>query len=323
MSELPDLPPAPRRPLLPTEVGLARVVAGGRSRRLVALGTGGSATAVAVVVALLLGSGGPARPDSLQPAGDPDPVVSAAQGLVREVPTATPTAEPSSGSTAAPSPEPEPEPTSSDDPGAAAPPDGGEQREEPTDPPAFTESPREVAAPVSCRSVPDDSGASFDGGGLCTEAYGLGDGRYASGAEVAAVFAVCVSHRAGEVELGFASGQEHEVVVRAGTDAKGPVVYRFSQAVTYPQGAHSRTLAPGRCLQWRGAWDQTIDGELAPPGRYTVQVSAVPSAIDGRPLEPGAAGSITVDAHVLAEGEDPDAPEPQEVPDDPEPTPEP
>jgi hypothetical protein len=298
MSELPDLPPAPRREHAPTASGLEVVTARGRLRRRMALGTGGTAAAVAVALVVVAGTGGATAEDGLGYADDPDPVVSTARALTKATATATPSA---TSAPADPEPTATPDPTGAPDPGPTEQPDG--EPEEPAGPPAFREQPVDVAAPVSCTSTYDPSRPPFQGGGVCTEGQGTTD-VHRVGAEISASYAVCVSRRGKALELGFAGGQEHEVVVRRGHEPDGPVISRFSQTVTYPQGAHSRTIQPGRCLQWRGAWDSTIDGELAPPGRYTVTVSAEPSSAYGQALEPGAAGGITM-AVTLTDDEEP------------------
>ena len=298
MSELPDLPPAPRRtrPLPPG--GLDGALREGRRRRTRFLGaTGGVATAAVLVLALV--AAGPSSQQSLQYADDPTPSAAPEQS-----------AQPSPGATASPdagpapygSPEAQPSPTpDAQAPGQTAPsPDGNAPApaaEAPDERDGFTESPAERAAPATCRQPPTGSaGPVFYGGGSACVSGETSDSRVKRGGRVSGSIDICEPHGAGGARLGYDGGQEHEVTV---TRADGRVVYRFSDTVRYEQGEHVRVLGDGRCLVWTGAWDTTLaDGSLAPAGSYQVRVSVRPDTIDGRRTTPEQTGAVEFSVYV-------------------------
>ena len=291
MSELPDLPRAPRRtrPLPPG--GLETAVREGRRRRTRFLGaTGGAVTAAVLVISAVVASPS-ASNDSLQFA-DPTP---------QAEPSAEPSAEPTptDGATAVPSSPADPSasasPAGSAESPAAGPPAGASPEPEPS--PAeivarrtFEEQPQERAAPATCRQPPGGStGPVLYGGATACTSSETGASTVKRGGQVKATIDLCVAHGAPPAVIGYDDGQEHEVTVFRGDD----VVYRFSDTVVYTQGAHERRIGDGRCLIWTGIWDTTLsDGSLAPPGGYRVRVSAAPDVVNGRRMAADQGSSV-------------------------------
>jgi hypothetical protein len=292
MSEIPELPPfSPRaRPLPPG--GIESAIAGGRSRRNRFLGvTGGTTTALALVLAAALAL--PAdRNDSLDYA-EPEPTATAAAD-----PSAQPQPTPDAGAPAAD----DPDSSSQPSPGAESQSQGqngpAESTAEPAAPEgqpvaapasrerdAYVEEPRDTAAPADCRQYryPDAGPVAGGDGVSCSSRASSGQSTVASGGSVSASVDICVPHGGDRLRVGFAGGQEHEVTVFGQSRER---VYRFSDTVTYPQGAHERIVEDGRCLAWTGVWDVTLaDGSDAPPGDYLVRVAAVMDTFNGEPAD--------------------------------------
>lgn len=285
MSDLPDdLPGVPRltRPV-PVE-GLDQLLRVGRRRRSVfAATTGGVAAAVVLLITVV--SLQPAASQSLQyadtdrtPPATPQPTASFVGPLPTELPTemASPML-PSAG----PRPTDGPPPDVSDStPSAAA------TRE------SFTESPREEPAPLECRQPPSGQAGPiiYGGASACTVARSGPDPQVRRGSQVSIEIDMCNAHGSGDATLGYDTGREHEVTVY---DGDGDLIYRFSRAVDYTQGAHRRTLHDGSCLVWRATWDTTrTDGELAAPGSYRVRVGVRADSVNGRRTTPGEGGYL-------------------------------
>jgi hypothetical protein len=84
----------------------------------------------------------------------------------------------------------------------------------------------------------------------------------------------------------FATGQEHEMTVRDRADDNdgfptdnGRLRWTWSKTVTFSQGAHERTLAPNRCLEWTTPWDgRDQTGALLPPGDYEIRMRVTESS---------------------------------------------
>lgn len=280
MNERPDdLPGVVRhsRPL--PEDGLARVVRAGRRRRaLVAAGSGAAALTVAAVVAAV----------TLQPGGS--------QSLRYADDTPTPTA----SATATESATSDPSATASPQPGESGPAASPAASEEAT-PPAetaspgpdhetYSEAPREEAAPLDCRQPPSGQAGPviYGGGTACAVSRSSSSTEVKRGGSVYDDVDMCNAYGTGDLTLGYDSGREHEVTVY---DSDGNLVYRFSQAVTYAQGAHQRTLHDGTCLIWRGTWDTTTqNGELAPAGVYRVRIVVRADSVNGRRTAPEEGG---------------------------------
>ena len=282
MSELPDLPPAPRHTRPVPAGGLAAAVAAGRRRRARFAAGAGAGTALTALVLVGLLSVSATQSDSLRTAS---PGPQASPSLVVPDPSAraepSPEPTPSDGSGAAPGPgsaggaSPEPgRPASGAASGAAAAPaapaPGGAAAAPPPEGqrPAYVERTDEDAAgsgvcsafrsgPGAC-SYSDDSGPAVRRGtpvvivqGACTGPDGAGD----------------------NVDV-FAGGQETELVVRRDG---GPEVFRFSSTVRYVQGPHERRLRPGRCLEYRQVWDGVdAAGRPVPAGEYELEMTVLP-----------------------------------------------
>ncbi|MCU1590864.1 MAG: Intracellular proteinase inhibitor, partial [Frankiales bacterium] len=156
---------------------------------------------------------------------------------------------------------------------------------------AYVESPRDVAAPQTCRQGPTGSaGPVFYGGATACSVASSGPSSVKRGGTVSGSTDICVPYGGGQSILGYDHGQEHEVIV---TNADGELVYRFSDTVRFAQGAHRRTIGDGRCLAWTGTWDTTYtNGTLVPSGRYEVTLSLRPDSIGGRRTSAGEGGSM-------------------------------
>lgn len=295
MSEIPELParPARTRPLLAG--GLEAVVVQGRRRRQRFLGVaGGTTTGLALALAVVLALPGPSS-DSLRQA-DPPPAPSPSAEPQEAEPSASPAAEPTPDSAASPasgpSARPDEDPTTAPRPAAGP---GQQDQEQPQaqaarDP--YTEQPKESAS-VGCAPQPPSGqvGPVFTGGASACSTGSAGASEVPQGGQVSGTYGYCVATGSQPVVLGYATGQEHEVTVF--DDSTDELVHRFSETVEYPQGAHERSIAAGRCLSWTGTWDTTgRDGQPAPPGSYRVRIAAVPSTAGGQPVEPGDGGHL-------------------------------
>jgi hypothetical protein len=289
MTDLPALPGVVHRtrPLPPG--GLDAAIRVGRRRRNRFVGaTGGAVLAAAVGLALLVQS--PSLSDeSLQYASP------------RPAPPVSESAEPSPAATpSGPIPEPQPTPTQGGQVPALPP---VPPRMGPTPSPSpsavdrvraredYVEQPQEVAAPATCWEPPDGSAGPVVYGGVT--ACGNGTAAETSarrGGSVSATTDLCKAYGSDPAVLGWDTGREHEVVV---TTSSGTEVYRFSAAYAFPQGAHERTLEPGRCLNWTGVWDtRYTDGRLVPAGSYRMTLYVGSDTVDGDRRPPGSNGSL-------------------------------
>lgn len=297
MSELPDLPPLPRRtrPLPPG--GLEAAVADGRRRRNRFLGmTGGGATALALVLALAVSTPGQSQ-DSLRVA-DPEATASA-----EPEPDPSAAAEPTSEAAEPRQATPEPTPEPQQSPGGAGQgdPTGVEEEDPDEDAPdapeapqrePYVEEPRDKAAPAVCQGAPSQTDPYVLSASGCAEG-GEATSTAPQGGQVMGRLSYCVSYNEDPVVLRYGDGREHEVLVRRGGEG-GPVVWRFSDTVDYTQGAHERSVDGGRCLEWTGVWDTSLaDGSDAPPGEYYVTVLAVPDRVGDWAVQEGDAASVS------------------------------
>lgn len=295
MSELPELPPVPRRvrPLPPG--GLDAAIRAGRRRRNGVLGAVGGAGMAGVVILVVVFGGSNGGADALLPATDDGSHPSAAPttgaadvAAARHRQQLAASAAAVARSTGAIGRQPgsasalplaggAPSPTAV--PTAAAP-----HRD------SYRETPKDAAAPETCRQAPTGwaGPVSYGGGAGCSSASG-GPSTVRRGGTVSGTADICVPHGDSPAALGYAGGREHDVVV---SNAAGDVVYRFSDTVTFPEGAHHRTVGDGRCLEWTGVWDtRSTSGALVPAGRYDVKIVLLPSTVNGQHVEPGTAGS--------------------------------
>jgi hypothetical protein len=293
MSELPELPPLNRRIRPVPAGGVDAAVATGRRRRNRVVGAaGGTATAAIAIVAIALAAPG-ARNESLQPADPtrgPDITAPAGQAATPTKSVATPGGLiPSLGPAS-------PEPSAEPSPGAPAS-EGSTGAQPGTGRSAYTEAPKEVAAPATCRQPPSGQTGPIVYGGVtgCTSADG-GPNQVKRGGRVSGTIDFCNAYGAQPASVTYNGGQEHEVLV---TDGDGEVVYRFSSTVDFTQGAHRRTVGEGRCLVWTGVWDtRTTAGDLVPSGSYQVTISHRPSTINGYKVGPGEGGSVGFSVYV-------------------------
>lgn len=298
MSELPELPRMPRRVRpLPTG-GLDAAVRSGRRRRNTTLGAVGGAgmAGVAVLVVALSGSTGggdvllPAHEGtrSTAPAAPTAPQATAPQAAAQHrqqvAASAAAAARGTSGTagqppvqSALPLPARSPSPT-------AVPTAVARQRD------SYRETPEDVPAPDTCRQGPTGSAGPVQYGGVsgCSTGSG-GPSSVRRGGQVSGTADICVPYGGGPASLGYSAGREHDVVV---SNAAGDVVYRFSDTVTFIEGAHRKNVGDGRCLEWTGTWDtRTTAGVPVPPGRYDVKIILWPSTVNGQRVQPGEAGS--------------------------------
>lgn len=317
MSELPELPPAPRRTRPLIQGGLEAAMTSGRRRRQRAMAaTGGAGAALVLVIAAALVQPGGQRPDSLQVARTPTPLPTV---LVTELePTPGPDvpqpaapgeatagsaggAAPAPGSKPGPGLLPAPRPSSQtgglsprgdDRPGDATP-DTAAAR------PAFVEDTDEDAegsagcAPTGMAADAAGAGSSctYSSGGPTPEVVRRGD-------QAQVTLGFCTSSNdIGDHIFYFNGGQEKDVVVVDENDEREEV-FRFSSTVRYVQGAHEQRLRPGKCIQWTGRWNLvTTDGRPVPPGTYraTMRVRA-----DREVYENGPAVETPLDTTVSA-----------------------
>lgn len=327
MSELPDLPPPPRRSRPVPDGGLDAVLAAGRARR-----TRGAAAATTTALALVV-AGVLVQPtaalQSLNAAFRPGPAASPERTQVppprptTAAPTVAPTTEPSTGSP--PEAAEQQEQAAADDsprgdrdgppaappsaPASARPTPSPSTAAGPTPTPAAPATPAAEVLPAFREDTDEDASGTVDcapepvaqdgrgeGGAPC--AYETSSGRTAKrGEQVTVSYGQC--SRAPVVTVfTFGGGQEKEVVVTA---VDGQEVFRFSETVRYPQGAHERRLRPGSCIEWTGRWDLvTTRGEPVPAGTYrmTTTVSAdrvqTEGADDAASRDLRASSSVTV-----------------------------
>ncbi len=288
MTELPDLPPhrSFHRPV-PTG-GLAEVLVEGRRRRRAALGAVSATTSVLALVlglALLPGTDNPER-DSLQFAS-PQPLPSASSRAAEPRLQPSPTNSRPAGSSRT---EPVPSPTAvvALPPGPARPTAANSPDPNPEAPaeqqsvrPDYLERPRDVEAPARCVSPPDGTVPVS-----CAYAIGAGSTTVRQGEPVEIGFGSC-NPRGSILDavLEFDSGREHQMTARV---EGGPEVFRFSDSVRYPQGAHERRLAQGRCLEYRNTWrTQDARGRPVPAGTYQLSLRLAPDRVNGQPRDEG------------------------------------
>ena len=301
MSELPELPPAPRltRPL--PAGGLDAAIAGGRRRRQRALAVGGGTTmalAVAVAAVVALPGGGSDELSVEETFADPRPTATGTPGPVAESPTppvpvppalatdvpglpsgapvvvplpgdplAAPRAQaggPVGGAGGAGGPVSGAEPSSAPATGASA----GPAR--PVDErPAYVEDTDEDADGGACSTTTMNPTASScnNGGGFVAEDV------VRRGEQAQLGITHCISQgSAGDDVYFFDGGQEKDVVVT--TQNGSDELFRFSLTVRYVQGAHERRLRPGKCVQWTGRWNLvTTDGRPVPAGVYRMSMT--------------------------------------------------
>jgi hypothetical protein len=261
---------------------------------------GGAIAAVAVLLAAVVS---PADPNDRLDYAIPDATATAAAGPTPEASNEMqPSGEPSPAPSSEPGDGPGAQPASSDAPnddGGPPPGDAGPEGEAEPEPtprevaPAarepYTEQPREIDAPAVCQGTPGQTDPYFASANGCGGYSSGGTSSTAQGGQATGTIGLCVSHNEDDLLLDFDGGQEHEVLVF--DERNGARVYRFSDTVTYPQGAHQRRIAGGRCLTWTGVWDTTLgDGSDAPPGDYRVRILPVPSTANGQPVRSGDAG---------------------------------
>ncbi len=274
MSELPELPPAPRnsRPLLPG--GLESAVAGGRRRRQRALAiAGGAGSTLALLIAALVVQPGSSRPDSLQIAERPTASPGPSPAADVPEPAATVGPEPGGGSTAAPvaaGPVPTPRPAPPSSPGAPAPVRPGAQAPGPAGAPVPVDQ-----RPAYVEDTDEDAsgGAGCAVGGSCSYQSGGPPEVVRRGQQVQIVLGMCKgTNDIGDSVYSFAGGQEKDVVV-VDDDDISQEVFRFSSTVRYVEGPHERRLRRGSCIQWTGRWDLVrTDGEPVAAGSYTISM---------------------------------------------------
>jgi hypothetical protein len=289
MNELPDLPRPPRRVRPIPPAGVQTAIAAGRRRRNLFVGTAGGAAAAVVVAAIAAFALPSSGNESLQPADSgrsPSAVVPLSppsHSAAQVQPVASRAAAAAAAAHRRVAAAPAPSRSTSGQRGSSS-------------RPMYTESPHDVPAPQECRSVPSASaGPVFTGGPSGCSVSSSDDSTVARGGTVSGTVGVCVSYGGAAMQLGWRSGQEHEVVV---DDAAGNVVYRFSSTVRFDSIAHRRTIADGRCLEWTGSWNtRDTAGALVPRGRYDVHIIVAPSTVNGHRTGPGeeSAGGFSVD----------------------------
>ena len=286
MSELPELPPAPRRVRPLMQGGLEAAMVSGRRRRQRAMAaTGGAGAALVLVVAAVLVQPSDGRPDSLQVAETPTPaptvVVTELEPTpgpdVPEAPPLNGAATPGSvGGVGA-------EPAEQPAPGAPRAPGAGRR----TGSPAPRADAPEPAPPAARPAFVEDTDEDAEGAAGCTSTTGAdaagagGSCTYSSGGptpeivrrgeQAQVVLGFCTSSDdIGDHVFFFDDGQEKDVVVVDENDEREEV-FRFSSTVRYVQGPHERRLRPGKCIQWTGRWNLlTTSGKPVPPGTYRV-----------------------------------------------------
>jgi hypothetical protein len=252
--------------------GLERAQHDGQRRRRVALGAGGGTAAAVVAVVLALGSLGSGGAQSLKVVDDPTPTVTTVPALPDAITAASPAPTGSASARAGA------QPSATCGTGGCA----GSWRDEPApgDPspaadsrPAYTESPTSSVS-TTCTGV----AANPDTYAFCGNPSGP-PATLRSGEQAEVSYRFCKAADAHvSLELGYATGQEQELVVSRG----GVEVWRFSDTVRYAQGAHTRTLTTGNCLLWGLSWPgATPAGDPVPPGHYTLSYSFTPRTLDG------------------------------------------
>ena len=301
MSELPELPPLTRRTRSVPPGGLEAVMRGGRRRRAQFLGAAGGGTGALVLVLALVAAGPSPRDESLQFGGDPTPTASAEaspEPSTAADPTPVPEDSPAPGGApqSEPPSSPEAEPAQQDEPRASAPADEpapagpAEPQPEP-----YVEEPVEYAAPQECRNQSSQVGPISQASGGSCGSYSTDERRTRRGGQVTVGIFLCTPYGERPATIGYATGQEHEVLVLQGSR----VVYRFSATVAYPQGKHERTLGEGRCLRWTGTWDTTYtDGGDVPAGSYEMRVSTEHDTVNGESVTPEQREVIAVPVRV-------------------------
>lgn len=167
MSELPDLPPAPRRTRPLPEGGLEAVVSAGRARRARALAAGTTTTLALVLAGVLVQPTGAL--DALNAAFRPAPVptVAPSSAPASEPPVASPAPAPEPPEVRAPTDPPAvPSPSAAavpDEPAAPRPTSQGERMAAPASPPPAPA----VAAPVQRPAFREDTDEDAAGSPLC------------------------------------------------------------------------------------------------------------------------------------------------------------
>lgn len=290
MSELPELPPAPRRVRPLMQGGLEAAIASGRRRRQrVMAATGGAGAALILVVATVLVQPSDARPDSLQFAETPTPAPTVVVTELEPTPGPdVPDAPPLDGAAPAGSPGGVgPAPGAQPAPGAAGAPEAGRRgggatradapaaESQPVPPaarPAFVEDTDEDAEGAAACASAGMAADAAGGGASCTYSSGGPTPEIVRRGELAQiVLGYCTSSNdIGDHIFYFNGGQEKDVVVVDENDEREEV-FRFSSTVRYVQGAHEQRLRPGKCIQWTGRWNLlTTSGKAVTPGTYRV-----------------------------------------------------
>ncbi len=293
MSELPELPPAPRLRRPVREDRLTEAIAGGRRRRNRFLaGAGAGALSVVLLLAGVLSF----------PAGQTDSLQ-----FAEPTPSADRQPRDNRSAEASPSRNPDNTPAGPGAPTSAGDPEAGGLAQ-PTASPSDTAPPESTAVPRAGRPKPLDQRPAFReqtdenaaGSEFCAPtkmftgacSYGGSDnGPVIRRGEVvrATVGGSCSGpDNSGENVYAFDGGQETELVVRRA----GIAVFRFSDTVRYPDGPHERRLRPGRCIEWRQTWrGVTTAGKAVPAGTYQVTLTMTPDReryeLDGKTYEEG------------------------------------
>ncbi|KGP71092.1 BsuPI-related putative proteinase inhibitor [Pontibacillus yanchengensis] len=85
-----------------------------------------------------------------------------------------------------------------------------------------------------------------------------------------------------DVELGFSSGQQYEIVVK---NAKDEEVYRYSQGKAFTEALTSKKVKAGESVAWKQAWNYKKEDKRVEPGKYTAEITLVPNKINGKTIE--------------------------------------
>ncbi|MYL32260.1 hypothetical protein GLW08_05750 [Pontibacillus yanchengensis] len=85
-----------------------------------------------------------------------------------------------------------------------------------------------------------------------------------------------------QVELGFSSGQQYEVVVK---NKKGEEVYRYSQGKAFTEALTSKKVKAEESVAWKQAWNYKKEDKRVEPGKYTAEITLVPNKINGKTIE--------------------------------------
>lgn len=143
--------------------------------------------------------------------------------------------------------------------------------EEPADE-AATPRPRRAAARTKSTSLPRTCSGSS---GWCLEAATQSRGK---GYGFMLFSTMCVNATRGFGELGFATTQEVDFEILAGSR----VIWRWSDRQSFRSEPHSLSALPGECYVWRTVWDQyDAAGSKVGTARLTLRVRSTAAQMAG------------------------------------------